>query len=742
MYKSISNFSEQFLLFLLFIIPVGINAQIQWNLPPDFTSSITAATYLPSSKSVAFCSGPNMRYDPIGNGSPTAWTGVAGFSKIDAALNFYDQELLFFQGGFYQGMDLNTGELSGQWAPWPGLPTHWNNQLDAAVTWATGTFVFFKGLEFTIYDAATQQYVQQGLVSEWAGWPDHWNDGFNATFCIDGIVYFFRGTEIIAFNQQTKNFITASPVAAQFPNKKSNSNGSLGETPQYAALPLNKEEGTDTGHPMYDGSDEESSVESHVHNHDPKVHGKFRTDYEDFEEGYRQDKAFTGNSGNLKVAGYDWLGAGIDITKYNPIFPVNSWTADRSPIITTLSSKTGGNRGSDLLPWGCVAQTRSSVKGSISSKWIKSYKDFVQAFKMGGEASIGVGKSGEKIAGADFSGSFREVIRKKVGSEVIYHVQKTHRSIYNLTMDLTWRDPELGLCRQKISTAFEDDIKNLSDNPNTKECNAIIEKYGTHIAVGMRMGGIHLVLTEIEKSDFEDSRMTEQQFKAKASGTIKKVSVGAAVEFSSMESNTEGGATSTFDRETMAIGGHGHEDKKAWADKLKEDPVATSISMVPMWEILNDKFFFGDPNIKSKKVAIQKAIQAYIKANTEPAPKNEAYNFFDVKNHLTAGGPKKAKVKEKPGKLRLQNRCHYVLEAEVNYKVNGADRSPIKISNIHHNRNGERVIPAGATDIHILVKWKDGFEWRVLGEKYHDKNGAFTLTANGKFLQPPTLSEG
>jgi len=533
--------------------------------------------------------------------------------KIDAAVNYHNQQILFFQGSFYQSMDIKTGQLSGQWKPWPGLPANWNNQLDAIVNWAQNTFVFFKGLEFSIYDASKEQYVQQGNVSTWQGWPAHWNDGFNATLNIDGIIYFFRGGEIIAFNQQTKKFTSASPVTAVFPN-------SVGSGSSTVSMPIsvsenNASETNEKDHPFMGSEEKEATKTLYKYTYDPKVHGRFRTDYEDFEDGYREEKSFIGNAGNLKIPGYNWLGAGIDITRYNPIFPVRSWRG-QSPVVSTLSSKTGGNNGSSLLPWGCEDIPRSSGKGSIRSQWIKSYRDFVQTFKVGGEAKIGIGKTGQRIAGADFSGSFTEMIQKKIGSEAIYHVQKIHSSIYNLTMNLTWLDRELGQCRQRMSPSFEDDIKKLPANPSMEECNKIIERYGTHIAVGLRMGGIHLVLTEVEKSHFEDSKMTEQQFKAKASGSIKKVSVGASVEFSNSEQLTEGGSTSTFERQTDIIGGEAIQDKNIWATKLKEDPVPTSISMVPLWDILNDKFFFGDTKINSKKLAMRKAIQEYIKKNT------------------------------------------------------------------------------------------------------------------------------
>ncbi|MEM6722953.1 MAG: MAC/perforin domain-containing protein, partial [Bacteroidota bacterium] len=562
---------------IAFQLLLGVQVFGQLHLPkdPDFLATLSAVGY-DADGEATLIAGNGYFQVLFSGGETTDWIQTK-LENITAILYYDANSTIFFNGAEFTMLD-KANQSYSEPVLWPGLPSSWNNQVTAATNWYQGKILFVNGSEYCTLDPQTESYGNVQSLSSLSGWEASWGNQVKAAWKEGDTVFFLIGSTIVAYDMIKQAF---GPFRAKqsglIPKRNSgSSNPSLASS---SASPSNPGTASAMSPALMNSATPAPSSEG-WNNYDPEVDGMFRTDYPDYEKGsFTADKAF---SGNTKVPGYDWLGAGINITRFNPIFPTNSWTATNSPIVTTLSPKTGGNRGRDVLPWGCNSRTTSSGVGSFSSKWVTSFTEFVNTFKLGGGASVGVGRSGNQIAGADFSGSFFELMSEKTGSEVIYHVERVNRSVFNLSMDLFWRNAEYGRCRQKLSTGFEDAIEALPANPSQEQCSAIIEEYGTHIATGLTMGGVHLVLTEIQKNDFASTRMTETAFKASASGSIKKVKVGANVEMQTSTSNTEGGSVKTFDRKTHAVGGFGHESSERWAEELAEDPVAISITMVPL----------------------------------------------------------------------------------------------------------------------------------------------------------------
>ncbi len=207
--KTTISFSS-ILFFFLFSSPISIFGQINWDLPSDFMKSITATAYSGISDEVAFISQNHVLFFPLTENAEVKpeWYPLQGIDHINAALYWDEQTLLLFQGDQYIMLEISTGNIAQEWAQWPGLPEHWDHQLDAAVNWGQDLILFFHGNEYATFDLNQQTYVDFGNLSSWEGWPAHWTNGLTAGLNIgDEFIYFFKGDERLTFDQTKGVFI-------------------------------------------------------------------------------------------------------------------------------------------------------------------------------------------------------------------------------------------------------------------------------------------------------------------------------------------------------------------------------------------------------------------------------------------------------------------------------------------------------------------------------------------------------
>ncbi|MCC6540579.1 MAG: hypothetical protein IT225_00005 [Flavobacteriales bacterium] len=123
---------------------------------------------------------------------------------VSAALETDEQTFLLFKGNMYVPMDKATLQAKGKVASWTGWPGYWKNDIDAALRWPDGAYVFIKGLQYVSYDPRSGTTSRTGQLNQWAGWPSSWTGSIEAAFNgQDGYLYFIRQGEILAMDATT-----------------------------------------------------------------------------------------------------------------------------------------------------------------------------------------------------------------------------------------------------------------------------------------------------------------------------------------------------------------------------------------------------------------------------------------------------------------------------------------------------------------------------------------------------------
>jgi len=136
------------------------------------------------------------------------WVGLpANFRQdLDAAL-FRDSnnKLYFFKGNQYvrlTGSKMDSGYPKPIAGNWSGLPTHFNDGIDAAfLRKSNGKIYFFKGSEFVRMTGSSMDAGYPKPIKDSWGVPDDWSDGIDAALMRrdNGKVYFFKGQDYIRF---------------------------------------------------------------------------------------------------------------------------------------------------------------------------------------------------------------------------------------------------------------------------------------------------------------------------------------------------------------------------------------------------------------------------------------------------------------------------------------------------------------------------------------------------------------
>lgn len=131
---------------------------------------------------------------------------------ISAALEYDEQSFLVFKGNVYLTVHKSTFQPLGNIQNWTGWPGFWKNDIDAALKWPDGSFVFIKGLQYVSYNPRNGQTSRPAQLNQWAGWPSSWSGSIDAAFNgQDGYLYFIRKGEILAMDANTLAFAPGYP---------------------------------------------------------------------------------------------------------------------------------------------------------------------------------------------------------------------------------------------------------------------------------------------------------------------------------------------------------------------------------------------------------------------------------------------------------------------------------------------------------------------------------------------------
>jgi|GEM_PF-1537101 len=415
------------------------------------------------------------------------------------------------------------------------------------------------------------------------------------------------------------------------------------------------------------------------------------------------------------MPGIEWLGAGFDILKYDPLNP-NEPKNKKSfrAIITTNSQERAGNEGQYIKPFGTRFNSINSGSNVDSNSWVSSYRSFANSFHIAVEGSVKV----PNVAAGSQSGSFSEMNSSALGSEYIYYFIKTLRKIHDLELMQTWRGTNGEKYRQKLDGYFKEDVaalpvikgipavdisdmqKNLLLPGGLEQVKnkylAFIAKYGTHYASRVAWGGQYVSRTETKRSDYEHSRMSEQAFKTSAEATIKKVTVGGSVEWGSSESNNNSNGKSVFRRQTYVQGGNGQTNLDEWDKKVDKAPSPVEITFTPFADLLNKEMFTSDPDIESKSRLLAIFTEKYLVDNMQ-LPKESRDDFFRPLPDMAM-----------PGDLSVTNSAGLVLRITVTYELNGEWKTE-KSTSFSAGMSRNFQIPVDAKSIKLTCEYFTGW---------------------------------
>lgn len=375
---------------------------------------------------------------------------------------------------------------------------------------------------------------------------------------------------------------------------------------------------------------------------------KYKGEYDDNHEDYIVEligMQFGAADGQrLELPAVEWLGLGVDYLYLDPLDIGGSPTKER-PLVLIPSKKTGGQEGKKQIPHGTDYKTIGGGSEHSYKSWVESYSDFTTNFGVGMSVSVGT-----PVGGGSLSGSYKQMNNTKMGSEEIYFTQTVERNLFNLNMDLTWRDRTTGKkSRQKLDFDFRDkidelpvtgSIPNINANQMTKgkplpaaidrissDYEAIIREYGTHFIGNVNFGGKYVAATRITKQDYEATRETEIAFKASANAKIKAVDIGGDVSFDYGTKNITGRKSGNLTTNKYVQGGSGETKFDTWNTSLKDRPVPIKVKLIPTYELLTKIFWPKDKDIERKQKILKLVTEKYLVDNGLK-PKNPDGTFF------------------------------------------------------------------------------------------------------------------
>ena len=359
-----------------------------------------------------------------------------------------------------------------------------------------------------------------------------------------------------------------------------------------------------------------------------KYKGEYSDDHEDYMIELQGMQFGAADGQRLDLPAVEWLGLGVDYLTLDPLDIGGSPTKEK-PLVLILSRKTGGQEGKKQIPHGTDYKTIGGGSSHDYKNWIESYGDFTSSFGVGVGISVGT-----PVGGGSMSGSYKQMNNTKTGSSEIFYSQTVERKLFNLNMDLLWRDRNTGeKKRQKLDFDFREKIDNLpvprvlvsmqasqmrkgrplhSEIERIKnDYQAIIDEYGTHFIGNADFGGKYVASTKITKQTFESTRMTEMEFKAAINAKIKVVDIGADVEFNLGNKSIVGNKTETLNTNKYVQGGSGETEFETWNTSLKERPVPIEVQLIPTYKLLTPEFWPNDKDIEKKQDVLRMVTEKY-----------------------------------------------------------------------------------------------------------------------------------
>ena len=430
--------------------------------------------------------------------------------------------------------------------------------------------------------------------------------------------------------------------------------------------------------------------------------------------------------GIQQMPGLDWLGAGFDILKFDPLFP--NETKNRKTfraIVLTNSPDRGGTEAQYLLPYGTLFGSVNSGNNVDTSGWIANYREYASSFSINASGKVGV----PNLASGSLSGSYEETSNASLGSKVIYHFQKVVKKIHELDLELLWRDKNTGQkYKQRIHPSFKEAVAalplisgpvptvNVSDMKRNQPLSSSLEiikgqyydfiaKYGTHFTSHVAWGGQYILRNIAKQSDYAASKTSKTEWKAAAEATIKKVKVEGEVGGGSSQGVTSNNGKQQFKQQIYVQGGKGETDQNKWEDKVDLSPAPIEMYFTSMADLLRKELFPADPGIEKKSTLLKLFTEKYLVDNMR-IPVESKDDFFDIPDQVV------------PGNISIRNDGGYAMKFTVTYDLNGKTETK-QSGTFAISRTMSTEIPAAAKNIKLKAELFTGWfsDTKVIFEK-------------------------
>lgn len=375
---------------------------------------------------------------------------------------------------------------------------------------------------------------------------------------------------------------------------------------------------------------------------------KFVGEYDDQHVDYLKSELIELQGGGsefvrLELPAKDWMGKAVDYLTLDPLDIAKSPTK-KTAIRLVASEERGGVKSDKVLPHGTHFTTMSGGSQRDDKTWVETYSDFTTNFNVGVNVSVGT-----PVGGGSLSGSYAQMNNTRMGREEIYYSRTAERKIFNLKMDLLFSDPETGdRKRQLLDYDFRrmvDELPVPASVPKIKLSSyekgkrlpsqiervreaymKVIEKYGTHFIEEADFGGKFVSYTVITKDDYENTRMTEMEFKASAEAQIKAVNIGGGVEFGYGTKSIVGSKKGKLSSRNYVQGGNG-EIFDTWNTSVAENPVPVRVKLRPLSDLLSNEFWPQHSDIAKRQQTLLAVINQYLVDN-ERKPVGKRGKFF------------------------------------------------------------------------------------------------------------------
>lgn len=378
---------------------------------------------------------------------------------------------------------------------------------------------------------------------------------------------------------------------------------------------------------------------------------QYKGEYDDnhvdiMEEAMESQFYGAGDSQRKPLPAVEWLGQGVDYPTLDPLDIAKSASKNnkRKAFRLITSKKTGGAQGNELIPYGTRYLTVNRGESVEYKSWNKNYGEFTSNFNVG----IGLSVS-SPVAGGSMSANYKQMNNSKFGSEEIYYTQVDDKRIFNISMDMIWRDNNNRKKRQKLDFDFRNKIDELPIPPSfpivaikkgkrlpsqiervKNEYLDVINTYGTHFIAKADFGGKYVASTRITKSAYEATRKSEADFKSQVEGTIKGITVGAKLDFNYGEKSVSGRESETLNTNYYIQGGGGKRYKE-WNTSVEKTPVPVYVNLSPTYTILDKKFWPNDTKIEKKRAILKMVTDKYLVDNYQEPTKSKNDFFSEHK---------------------------------------------------------------------------------------------------------------